>query len=857
MSAKWRRIKRWDAEHLTGWMTPVRLVLLAFSSITMAVVLLVFVALYAVLASVPIGLLALIPTWVVYGLTLVAAVGLLIAPGVVVIRAALAHAGRPARFAATFLGVLILGAAAAALWARFAWPALRYDPVTGGGFRLFHAFVRAHDATTLRRLPGFEMTELEFYGWWPLRLALLLFCCNLIVATARRIEFNAKNLGVLTVHAGIILIAVGSVFYNRFKQEGDTIVLAGAGPTAGDAVPGPPQRSFYDNTAVVLYVAQRENLGGPAWEQRPLRRLPRYNDYALDAAVPAGAELLSDHAPASGPRRALDLAIPPGDAGLVDPDLRFRVVGYASYAELERDWARSEPAPGERPNPLREVDLYADLPPEAGPDRPDPTRPVFRFALLPDRPDARAADNAVLAIDYTIGLDDARWSRLAAELPAPADGALIVTLAGEPEPVVLPAAPGRRVELGDSGLAITLLEVHPEPPFPIITPGYEGATSPVAVVRIETPGGDTFERWLYARFPELDQDIRGAKPDGRPDRQPADPSILDVGFLDASRLSVHFDERADGSVRAIVRQPGGGVRAVDAVPGDRLADIIPGVDLAIARRWAHAAAVSVPVPVPEPDRDKSRVGTHDHAFVAVEVTSDALPGLRRVVWVPFSRYLGMGPPEGERSVSLPDGRTVRLAFGRRQRPFPGFEVSLLDFEMIAYDHRGAPRDYQSVVRVEPRAGLAPDGSVAGPGFEPYDHVVKLNAPLRAPYHWDPGRPWITNMARRLGSGLNPRQFKLSQAGWDQQGWRQSQQLADAGQLPRPFARYTILGVGNNPGIHVIALGGIMMGVGIPWAFYVKPWLVRREKRRLAARANARKPTPVRDEIEPKPEEVVA
>jgi hypothetical protein len=55
---------------------------------------------------------------------------------------------------------------------------------------------------------------------------------------------------------------------------------------------------------------------------------------------------------------------------------------------------------------------------------------------------------------------------------------------------------------------------------------------------------------------------------------------------------------------------------------------------------------------------------------------------------------------------------------------------------------------------------------------------------------------------------------------------------DAGQLQRPFASFTILHVGNNPGIHLVAAGGVMMGVGIPWAFYVKPWLVRREKKRI-------------------------
>jgi hypothetical protein len=46
-------------------------------------------------------------------------------------------------------------------------------------------------------------------------------------------------------------------------------------------------------------------------------------------------------------------------------------------------------------------------------------------------------------------------------------------------------------------------------------------------------------------------------------------------------------------------------------------------------------------------------------------------------------------------------------------------------------------------------------------------------------------------------------------------------------------------VGNNPGIHVIALGSILMGMGIPWAFYVTPWLVQRERKRLQELARAR------------------
>ena len=190
---------------------------------------------------------------------------------------------------------------------------------------------------------------------------------------------------------------------------------------------------------------------------------------------------------------------------------------------------------------------------------------------------------------------------------------------------------------------------------------------------------------------------------------------------------------------------------------------------------------------------------------------------------------------------------MRIEFGARQRAFPGFAVQLADFEMIAYDHRGAPRDYQSTVRVSP---------VNNDRFEAYTHLARLNAPLQAPFMWDDDRPWLTNAAKKLASRLNPNQFKLSQARWDAGGWEQTQAEADQGLRPRPFARWTILGVGNNPGIHIIALGGILIGVGTPWAFYVKPLILRARKRRIQAELAAGR-TPTRDHAEPQPEPVGA
>ena len=177
-------------------------------------------------------------------------------------------------------------------------------------------------------------------------------------------------------------------------------------------VPGPAQLNFYDNTRVVLYVAQQEGIGGrPIWEQRSIVGLPRYNAYGLDAAQVEG-ERLSSHAGEGVDRgdggRTLDLPIGPGEGQFVDPDLQFRVVGYAPYAEVAADWASASPPATGEANPLREIELYARLPERDGVPSVDPTRPAFRFTLLPAQPARRATDNDVLGLEYTAGLDEPR-----------------------------------------------------------------------------------------------------------------------------------------------------------------------------------------------------------------------------------------------------------------------------------------------------------------------------------------------------------------------------------------------------------------------------------------------------------------
>jgi len=199
MSAKWRRALAWDDQFFPAWAAPAKWVLRAFSSIWLAVILLSAVCLYGILASIPLGLL-------VTGLQWTLALAALLVPaliGIILVRTVTTRA-------AFAVGVV---AAIAAVWWIGVWPRMNPLALDGASWRLFDGVAREFSSVTVRRLPSVELTELEFYSAWPLQLILGMFVVNMVTATIRRIEFNVLNLGVLTVHTGIVMIALGSVYY--------------------------------------------------------------------------------------------------------------------------------------------------------------------------------------------------------------------------------------------------------------------------------------------------------------------------------------------------------------------------------------------------------------------------------------------------------------------------------------------------------------------------------------------------------------------------------------------------------------------------------------------------------------------
>ncbi len=122
----------------------------------------------------------------------------------------------------------------------------------------------------IRQIRIFEMTEFEWFHYWPFDLLIALICINIIVATLRRIPFKLLNYGVWMIHSGIIILCLGSVWYFGTKIEGESLVgrrlvtlsLPGAQPVSFAAQPGKAISIANDELQYTVAVANID----PQWE---------------------------------------------------------------------------------------------------------------------------------------------------------------------------------------------------------------------------------------------------------------------------------------------------------------------------------------------------------------------------------------------------------------------------------------------------------------------------------------------------------------------------------------------------------------------------------------------------------------
>jgi hypothetical protein len=170
----------------------------------------------------------------------------------------------------------------------------------------------------------FEMTELEFFDAWPLKILMLLLCLNLATVTLTRIPLTPPRYGVWCIHSGIIILILGTSLYYHLKVEGKTLI-----PVSHVV------NLFYDSSERALYARV---LKGEMYGVHPMPSLPRFGTYdgendphrlqredltAIDRFSPIG--LQSDM---------------PGDLaswlGLSKP-VTLDLVGFYSYADVVED----------------------------------------------------------------------------------------------------------------------------------------------------------------------------------------------------------------------------------------------------------------------------------------------------------------------------------------------------------------------------------------------------------------------------------------------------------------------------------------------------------------------------------------
>lgn len=254
----------------------------------------------------------------------------------------------------------------------------------------------------VRQHPALEMTEFEWFNWWPFNLLIVLLCLNLVVATIRRIPLGLLNLGVWMIHGGIIVLCIGSYYYFGTKVEGDAPVFrrrvqiqlpgmaspqsmpALPGNQTGFAIGGEPWRFQIQGTNSNWPILSDEHQGETAYAVNVLVTPPS-GDPFIRQLLSGYPQYTEDIIPGQG------RAIKSIGRKLVDEDLRISLdYEPQEYFHLMDTWALYVRRVGEaqwRQRPIHGLPRYHDRIGSREQVFADPHYPVTLRAIdLPVRP---------------------------------------------------------------------------------------------------------------------------------------------------------------------------------------------------------------------------------------------------------------------------------------------------------------------------------------------------------------------------------------------------------------------------------------------------------------------------------------
>jgi hypothetical protein len=630
----------------------------------------------------------------------------------------------------------------------------------------------------------FEMNEMQFFKAWPILVLSILLCLNLTCVTVERIPLTPPRFGVWTIHMGVIVLVMGMVFYYWHKEEGLAIVFTGQ-TTA----------HYYDNSERALYVRFNTPSGNYQIEPKPLPSLPRFKIHDTAGQGRMDRPDLQDLIPTllwPSKETGLFESVPLAEKFQLPSDLRFDILAYYPYAQIEtRPETTTDTARSVIEITIR--DPHAHAPGHSEDDGHDHS--ITRFITADDP--SRRATPLPMGIAEHRAVDDTHINELIAA--STALHRLEVKLPNYQQ--TLHVAVGQTCRLGDSGYSLKIESFQPN----WIT--IDKKTVPALTLHVTAPT-QTYRRMVLAdRAEPTDFKIgEGAGPMGQRQKEPLDRDLaITYAFNDPHGLAASREGGTSLFLTSpqrmvLLHLPAEGAPQVHEARDNRIEFTLGGSMGAplpvVAQRHLGMHLSDRIVEVPRELRQKDEAGMHQVVRARVR-----MGGWSREVAVPYAQWAydsrgwqgGVVPLEGTPF-------SMQLQLGNTKRPMPA-RVTLDKFELVNY-MGGRPettnlfRDFKSHVTIfEPHISRSRQG------------VAHMNNPI-------------------YFGGLFDSHWALFQAQWDPQG-----------------QRFTVLGIGNRPGVYVMTLGCTMIALGLLYAFYVKPIILRRMKERALAQAATRSRAP--------------
>jgi hypothetical protein len=697
-----------------------------------------------------------------------------------------------------------------------------------------------------------ELTEMQIFQHWTFVTLVVLFVLTMAVATWTRIRWNLTNLGVLMVHGGLILLTAGAVAYFGSKVEGDVKLFSprvdivagndggqrrvvgsmlaetdstwrGSLPEAGGEVelrvlstngrgvspvaeltlqarvggrvssldlsieeptrrlndrltvmfsPANEATKFYDAELAALYEVPAD--GGPARLLSALHELPRYRERFL----PGGPPIHDDAGQVVQSKRTRPTFLGTGLwTGWLEP---WRMPIDISTPDLPFDLRITGYLP------YCEQPFETVMQPLTGDGSPNP---ALHFTIEDDR--RRHVDETLFASDPRQSLTRTQlpfefvWvenSGAAARLLMPPAGPneLTVELTSPPFRQTFAVTPGQTIRIPDTAYELTVEGIIPS--WPMVTPPYENAMSAAARVQVKN-GQIEFNRTVIQRFPQLSQDIDAA---GKRHRDPLDPNIR-LTFRTCANGYAYFVAGPGVPLRFALLEPGGQVFEREVKVGEPmdLPILGEGLKLKVTAFHERAEAIRQPI-VTRIDHRRPGMLRQLSAVRLEAIGRSDRADWRQVVWVRHSDYpdqtAKLGGPEDIAEFRY-DGTPYRFVLSRMER-----------------DLRATLANRKLTVQYQPGQTQAD--------------------------RWRSDFNYLTSSGE-TGTGMVETNVTDTIAGWTyfQSGAPRENEWA-----------WTILGVGNRIGIWPMVLGSILIPLGSWYAFYIKPWLIRRRQRAALAAA---------------------